>query len=303
MSTDALSETCGPVRAPVAWVRPGHVGYIGPDLGVDPHSPAVAMLSVGLDAPLVLHTAHGPVRTGSSFAPARTTQRIIATEGWILALFVDPAGATATAISDEMIYAAAPFGLAHRRERELVDLCRAPVVDPDRIYARALAGPTPVTDPRIERIAAAIRSDPARTFRADRIAANLGLSTTHFLRLFTQQCGTTFRGYQRWNRTIHTVRGAVAGHDLTRSALDAGFATPSHFSETFRDMIGLPASRMLRAGIRFDLGGSADAGGDFIDTASAAHGVSAAPRTVTTRRARVGGRATATLSPVPQTTP
>lgn len=240
----------------MAWVRSGHVGYIGPDLGVDPHSPSVAMLSVGLDAPLVLHTAQGPISTGSSFAPARTTQRIVATQGWILVLFVDPTGAPATAIADEMTAAAGPFGLAHRRERELAELCCAPIVDPDHIYARAIAGAAPVTDPRIEQVAATIRSDPARSYRADHIAANLGLSTTHFLRLFTQQSGTTFRGYQRWNRMIHTVRGAVTGHDLTRSALDAGFATPSHFSETFRDMIGLSATKMLRAGIRFDLGTS-----------------------------------------------
>ncbi|MGK8523821.1 helix-turn-helix domain-containing protein [Nocardia asteroides] len=256
MTIEALSEICGPARTPVAWVRPGHVGYIGPDLGVDPHSPSVAMLSVGLDAPLVVHTAQGPVRAGSSFAPARTTQRILATEGWILALFVDPTGAPATAIADEMTTAIGAFGLTHRRERELVELCRGPVVDPDHLYARAIAGPVAVTDPRIEQVAAVIRSDPARSFRADHIAANLGLSTTHFLRLFTQQSGTTFRGYQRWNRMIHTVRGAVGGHDLTRSALDAGFATPSHFSETFRGMIGLSATRMLRAGIRFDLGTS-----------------------------------------------
>lgn len=254
VTIDALSEICGSARTPVAWVRQGHVGYIGPDLGVDPHSPSVAMLSVGLDAPLVLHTANGPIRTGSSFAPARTMQRIVATRGWILALFVDPTGAPATAIADEMTAAAGPFGLSHRRQRELIELCRGPIVDPDRIYARAVAGPATAPDPRIERVAATIRSDPAHAFRADHIAANLGLSTTHFLRLFTQQCGTTFRGYQRWNRMIHTVRGAVAGHDLTRSALDAGFATPSHFSETFRDMIGLSATRVLRSGISFDLG-------------------------------------------------
>ncbi len=256
VTIDALSEICGPARTPVAWVRPGHVGYVGPDLGVDPHSPSVAMLSVGLDAPLVVHSAQGPIRTGSSFAPARTTQRVVATRGWILALFVDPAGAPATAIADEMTTAAGPFGLTHRRERELVELCNGPLVDPDHIYARAIAGPAPVADPRIERVAAIIRSDPAHTFRAEHIAANLGLSTTHFLRLFTAQCGTTFRGYQRWNRMIHTVRGAVSGHDLTRSALDAGFATPSHFSETFRDMIGLPATKVFRAGIHFDLGTS-----------------------------------------------
>lgn len=240
----------------MAWVRPGHIGYIGPDLGVDPHSPSVAMLSVGLEAPLIVHTAaHGQIRTGSSFAPARTTQRAVATKGWILTLFVEPVGATATAIGNEMTASVGPFGLSHRRERELVELCRAEQVDPDRIYARAIAGPAPV-DPRIEHVAAIIRNDPAQTFRADRIAANLGLSTTHFLRLFTQQYGTSFRGYQRWNRMVHTVRNAVTGQDLTRSAIDAGFATPSHFSETFRDMIGLPATTILRAGIHFDLGTS-----------------------------------------------
>jgi AraC-like DNA-binding protein len=256
MTTGALSEICGSLRTPVAWMRPGHIGYIGPDLGVDPHAPSVAMLTVGLDGPLVLHTAaHGQIRTGSSFTPARKTQRTVATEGWILTLFVDPASAPATVIADVMTAAAGPFGLHHRRERELIELCRADTVDPEHIYARAIAAPAPVVDPRIKQVATAIRNDPARTFRADQIAANLGLSTTHFLRLFTQHCGTSFRGYQRWNRMISTIRDTVAGHDLTRSAIDAGFATPSHFSETFRDMIGLSATTVLRAGIRFDLGG------------------------------------------------
>lgn len=236
-------------------MRPGHIGYVGPDLGVHPHAPSVAMLTIGLEGPLVLHTAtDGQISTGSSFAPARTTQRAVATEGWILTLFVDPAGAPATVIADVMTGSAGPFGLNHRRERELIELCRADSVDPERIYALATAAPVPVVDPRIEQVAAAIRSDPARTFRAEQVAANLGLSTTHFLRLFTQQCGTTFRGYQRWNRLINTIRDTVAGHDLTRSALDAGFATPSHFSETFRAMIGISATTVLQAGIRFDLG-------------------------------------------------
>lgn len=260
--TDTLDEvtldvlSLGAVRTPTAWVRPGHIGYVGPDLGTIPHAPSVAMLSVGLDAPLLLHTAHGPVRTRSCFAPARTTQRIVANEGWILALFIDPAGAPATMIADEMTRAMGTFGLGHRRERELVELCGG-VVDPDLVYARAVAGRRPVADPRIAEVAAAIRAEPENVLRADRIAADLGLSTGHFLRLFGAHCGTTFRGYQRWNRMISVVRGAVGGHDLTRLAVDAGFATPSHFSETFRDMIGIPATTVLRAGIRFDLGASA----------------------------------------------
>ncbi|MFJ2664575.1 helix-turn-helix domain-containing protein [Nocardia fluminea] len=254
MSHDARSKIRASARMPTAWARPGHIGYVGPDLRPDTHSPPVAMLTVGLDGPLIVHTARGLIRTGSSFAPARTPHRVVATQGWILVLFIDPSSAPATMIADEMTDAAGAFGLNHRRERELVELCAEPVVDPDLLYHRAIAGPHLGTDARIARLAAAIRDQPANALRADQIAANLGLSTGHFLHLFTQHCGTTFRGYQRWNRMVTAITNAVNGHDLTRSAIDAGFATPSHFSESFRAMIGLPATTMLGAGIHFDLG-------------------------------------------------
>ncbi|MFE1592665.1 helix-turn-helix domain-containing protein [Nocardia sp. NPDC058705] len=254
MSINLHSEIRGPVRMPTAWTRPGHIGYVGPDLRPDTHAPPVAMLTVGLDGPLIVHTSRGLIRTGSSFAPARTAHRVVATEGWILVLFIDPSSAPATMIADEMTDAAGTFGLRHRRERELVELCGEPVVDPERIYQRAIAGPPLPTDPRIARLTATIRDQPSDALRADQIAANLGLSTGHFLHLFTQHCGTTFRGYQRWNRMVSAITNAVNGHDLTRSAIDAGFATPSHFSESFRAMIGLPATKMLGAGIHFDLG-------------------------------------------------
>lgn len=41
----------------------------------------------------------------------------------------------------------------------------------------------------------------------------------------------------------------IAGrHDLTTAATEAGFASPSHFSETFHRMFGLPPSRLLATG-------------------------------------------------------
>lgn len=235
------------------WIRPGHVGYIGPELGVDPHSTSVAVLSVGLDGPFVLETAtHGEIRTGSSFAPARAVHRVNAPGGWILLLFVDVADSPA--IAEEMTATTGPYGLGHRRERALIELCRATTVDPDRIFARAGAGRAPAADPRITWVAATIRRNPNRTFRAEPIAARLNLSSSHFLRLFAQQCGTTFRRYQQWARIIHAIRDAADGRDLTRCAADAGFATPSHFSETFHRMFGLSATALLRSGVRFDLG-------------------------------------------------
>jgi hypothetical protein len=37
--------------------------------------------------------------------------------------------------------------------------------------------------------------------------------------------------------------------DLTTAATDAGFASPSHFSEAFHRMFGLQPSRLLAAGV------------------------------------------------------
>ncbi|MFF5034546.1 hypothetical protein [Nocardia salmonicida] len=70
MSDNARSVIRGSTRTPAAWVRPGHIGYVGPDLGVDAHSPPVAMLTVGLDGPLIC-TPHA-----ARFAQAVASHRL-----------------------------------------------------------------------------------------------------------------------------------------------------------------------------------------------------------------------------------
>ncbi|WTL53460.1 helix-turn-helix domain-containing protein [Nocardia sp. NBC_01499] len=52
---------------------------------------------------------------------------------------------------------------------------------------------------------------------------------------------------------LNVTEGVTAGHDLTRCAVDAGFATLSHFSETFHRMFGLSATTLLATGVRFDV--------------------------------------------------
>lgn len=240
--------------SPLVWIRPGHAGYLGPELGVDPHSSSVAVLSVGVDGPFVLDTAtHGEIRTRSALAPARAVHRVNARDERILLLFVDIVGSPAEAIAAQMTSIVGPYGLGHRREHEIIRRCRDEQVDPESIFAAAVAGRTLIVDARIESVAAAIRRDPQRTFRAEAVAASLGLSTSHFLRLFAQHCGTTFRRYQQWSRVIHALRGAALGVDLTRCAVDAGFATPSHLSETVHRMFGTSITTVLRTGVRFDL--------------------------------------------------
>jgi AraC-like DNA-binding protein len=232
--------------SPVAWIRPGQAGYIGPDLGVDLHSASVGVLTVGLDAPFVVETPeHGAIRTRSVYAPARAQHRVIAPEGRILLLFTENGMASA------MRQRIGPYGLGHRLERELIAACRH---DADPSVLRYLGGIGPgASDRRISRVVDEIRDDPARILRAEHSAQDLGMSTPYFLRMFARHTGTTFRRYQQWNRLLEAARGIAAGHALTRCAADAGFASPSHLSDTFHETLGTTATAVLGSRVRFEL--------------------------------------------------
>ncbi len=237
----------------MAWIRPGQVGYIGPDLGVDLHATSVGVLTVGLDAPFTLHTAaHGTVTARSAFAPARTPHRVVAPEGRILLLFLDSADLPGGHLAAAMQRQVGPYGLDHHLEAELLTACDRP--DAPDVLGSLAGPPLPGTaDRRISRLVESIRADPGQALRAQETAALLGLSTSHFLHLFAEQTGTTFRRYQQWARLLHVVRGLTAGHDLTRCAADAGFASPSHLSDTFRHTLGTSATAVLNSHVRFDL--------------------------------------------------
>ncbi|MDX8028575.1 AraC family transcriptional regulator [Lentzea sp. BCCO 10_0856] len=80
---------------------------------------------------------------------------------------------------------------------------------------------------------------------APQVAAELSLSTSRFLHLFSAQAGTSFRRYRLWARMLRVAAATAGGADLTRASVEAGFASPSHFSDSFHDMFGLTASTLL----------------------------------------------------------
>lgn len=44
------------------------------------------------------------------------------------------------------------------------------------------------------------------------------------------------------------------GYDLTRASIEAGFASPSHFSDAFNQMFGLSATTLLSTGVTIIFG-------------------------------------------------
>ncbi|MEV0358780.1 helix-turn-helix domain-containing protein [Nocardia sp. NPDC050697] len=162
--------------------------------------------------------------------------------------------AHSTAVPCYAVGVDAPFHLTVGGVRRRVRGARIP----PRTVHRIEAGPgrmlfdyriagTP-TDPRIARVSRELLADPAAAPGAAGFAAAVDLSTSRFLHLFRAQTGTSFRRYRLWARMLRAGHGLAAGVDLTRAAADAGFASPSHFSDSFHALFGLTASSLLAAG-------------------------------------------------------
>ncbi|MFD4183144.1 helix-turn-helix domain-containing protein [Rhodococcus sp. NPDC058514] len=242
-----LPETCA---VPTLWVWCGHAAYLGPSLRLDPHSTAVYCLAVGVDAPLILRVeGSADVTLRSVLVPPRTTHQIVSAGRRMLFCYFDPGSALARGCLGRMMSTADGFGIGHRSESELVELCNAPVPDARRIMDAA-AGPVrgPV-DERIGGVIRTIRAQPAAAVTAVEFARDAHLSTPYFLRLFAAETGTSFRRYRLWARMLHVAAAVAKGSDLTRAAVDAGFATPSHFSDAFHRMFGLTATALLGGGV------------------------------------------------------
>ncbi|MGI5219514.1 helix-turn-helix domain-containing protein [Nocardia sp. CA-290969] len=250
MTRAALPETCAaPASTARLWVRLGHAVYLGPGLGLDAHSTAIPALGVGIDAPFRVRVDGLPDITARSFLfRARVTHHLVENRGRMLFCFFDPTSTTLARCLGGMTRLAETYPYAHHREAELIALCREPEPDIERLLDLASIPLPTIRDHRIAAAAAAIRADPARPHRAAENACAAGLSTSYFLRTFAAQTGTSFRRYVQWARMVRIARSYAAGHDLTRAAADAGFASPSHLSDTFRAMFGLTPTAFTRIG-------------------------------------------------------
>ncbi|WP_330232466.1 AraC family transcriptional regulator [Nocardia sp. NBC_00508] len=232
------------------WLWAGQAIYRGPSLRLDAHSTAVDCLAVGVDAPFTL-AADGIARTvRSALIPPRRVHRVVAGGDHMMFCYLDPRSPGARACRDRMTLWDNDFGLNHRQEAALVIAAAH-----DRPEARSLAdlvgsAPRPPLDERVAEAMATLLAHPAHEFTAERFAAAAHLSESRFLHLFAAQAGTSFRRYRRWARMLGVGRAIAKGQNITVASTDAGFASPSHFSDAFHALFGLSATALLATGVR-----------------------------------------------------
>jgi AraC-like DNA-binding protein len=96
-----------------------------------------------------------------------------------------------------------------------------------------------------------LASDPVAPMPLGALARRLHVSMFHLARMFRARTGFTLRGYRNHLRLrLELERLADPDIDLARLALDLGFASHSHFSDSFRAAFGVPPSLVRDDGRR-----------------------------------------------------
>lgn len=101
-------------------------------------------------------------------------------------------------------------------------------------------------DPRIARLCAALRADPADPMSLAVWADRLALSRRTLIRRIRDETGMSFRELRRQVRLLAALERLALGEPVTTIALDVGFESPSAFIQAFRSVTGKTPGRYLR---------------------------------------------------------
>lgn len=121
----------------------------------------------------------------------------------------------------------------------------------DRLFEAWGGGPESPRprDERIEQALTFIEGLPQKKVSLSELAAQVYLSESRFIHLFTEQVGIPPRRFLLWARLMDAVRAAIRAENLTSAAHAAGFADSAHLSRTFKRMFG-QAPSFLVSGIK-----------------------------------------------------
>jgi AraC-like DNA-binding protein len=98
----------------------------------------------------------------------------------------------------------------------------------------------------LERVKEAVALAPAEPWSVARLAQIAHMSPFHLCHVFRQMAGTSIYAYVLQERLAHALDAVLDGGDLTRVALDTGFASHSHFSARFRGFFGCTPAEFRR---------------------------------------------------------
>jgi len=165
-------------------------------------------------------------------------------EGRMLAQRCGESGIAALS-EQEIAGVAAPLFKAWRDERSLAGVTAAA----EAVIRALTAGVEQpvVSDERILRATAYIRSHLDRPLTLEEVAEVACLSPSRFRHLFVEETGMALRPYILWRRFLRVWELMTARESLSAAAHAAGFADAAHLTRTCRRMFGFPPSALQLA--------------------------------------------------------
>jgi AraC family transcriptional regulator len=99
----------------------------------------------------------------------------------------------------------------------------------------------------LERVKEAVAVAPSSKWNIAKLAKVANLSPFHLCHVFRQTVGTSIHDYVLHERLAQALDAVLeCGDDLTTIALDAGFASHSHFTARFRHFFGVAPAALRR---------------------------------------------------------
>lgn len=120
-------------------------------------------------------------------------------------------------------------------------------------HARSAARNVPTPNARragryVEFVKEAVSTSPERKWTLGHLAAIAGVSPHHLAHVFRHEVGTSVYRYVLRSRLAGALTDVIDSHaELTTVALDAGFASHSHFTARFKALFGVTPSALRRS--------------------------------------------------------
>jgi AraC family transcriptional regulator len=126
---------------------------------------------------------------------------------------------------------------------DLLGLSLGALRPPDAVMQRA---PAARWIRALEHVKEAVAVAPADKWSVEKLARIAELSPFYLCRVFRRMTGSSVYDYVLRERLASTLEAVFDGADLTTTALDAGFASHSHFTAHFRGFFGCAPTALRR---------------------------------------------------------
>ncbi len=224
--------------------------YIGPLSETLQISQGAATLSVALDKPIsfICKGMNQPITCRSLLLPAGFSVSVDTQDAIVVNCNLDALGCDFFALSQQMSKTHAGVAYELENEDQLINEftnmrntgknSQAAFEQLDRLLGDQGHDEYKI-DPRVVSVVEHIKQTVDDNLSVEDLASLVNLSVPRLVQLFKKQTGVPMRRFRLWHRLYVTAVKMGQGESLTQAAISAGFTDSSHFSHTFRDMLGM----------------------------------------------------------------